>query len=132
MVVDNVENDCDAERMRAIDKALEISGPTIKPRRSKEVYPVITPAELARKLRDRHDFNTGDAKTGERCKLAGCRLPCALPSKGADMQLVDDELLPWQATPSHICPTKGVRVNDLGRAVWSVGLIAGGGVGQGN
>ena len=130
MVVDDVENDGDAERMRSIDKAAEIIWPTIKPCRGKEVYPVITPAEPAGELRDRHDFNTRDAKTGERCELAGCRLPCALPREGADMQFIDDELLTWQAAPSDIRPTKGVRVNDLGRAVWSFGLIAGGGVRQ--
>src|SRR5450631_3187911 len=110
MVVDDVENDGDAERMRSIDKATEIIGPTIKPCRSKEDYPVITPAEPAGELRDRHDFNTRDAKTGERCELAGCRLPCALPSEGADMQLIDDELLTWEAAPTDIRPTKGVGV----------------------
>src|ERR1700677_3446064 len=130
MVVDDVENDGDAERMRAIDKATEIIGPTIKPCRSKDVYPVITPAEPARELRDRHQFNTRDAKAGERCELAGCRMPCALPSEGADMQLIDDELLTRQAAPSNIRPTKSARVNDLRRAVWSVGLIAGGRVRQ--
>src|ERR1700688_4665073 len=44
MVVDDVENDGDAERMRSIDKATEIVRPTVEPRWGKEVYPLITPA----------------------------------------------------------------------------------------
>jgi hypothetical protein len=125
MIVHDVENNGDAERMRSIDKATEVVRPTIEPCRRKEVYPVITPAEPAGELRDRHDFDTRDAKTGERCQLAGRRLPRPLPSEGADVQFIDDELLPWQTVPFDIRPAEGVGVNDLRRAVWSVGLIAG-------
>ena len=50
MVVDDVEDDGDAERMRAVDEAAEIVGPAVEPGRREEVDAVIAPAEPAREI----------------------------------------------------------------------------------
>src|SRR5437016_14197302 len=66
VVVDDVENDGQAKPMGTVDEAAEIIRAAIEPGRREKVDAVIAPAETARKLRHRHDFNAGDPKLGER------------------------------------------------------------------
>src|ERR1043166_500697 len=66
VVVDNVENDREAERMRAVDKGAEIVGPAIKTRRREQIDAVISPTEASGKIGDRHEFEAGDAELRER------------------------------------------------------------------
>ena len=56
MVVDDVENHAQAMPMRGIDEAAEIVGRAVEPRRRKQIDAVVSPAEAALKLGDRHDF----------------------------------------------------------------------------
>ena len=56
MVVNDVENHAQAMLMRRIDEAAKIVGRAIQPRRREQIDAVVTPAEAALKLGDRHDF----------------------------------------------------------------------------
>src|SRR5438132_7186895 len=44
MVVDDVENDADAERMRPLDEPPQIVGPAVQARRRKQIHTVVPPA----------------------------------------------------------------------------------------
>src|SRR5437868_11953836 len=62
VVVDDVENDTEAKTMGAVDKTPEVVGASIQARRRKQVDAVIAPAETARKVRQRHYLESGDAQ----------------------------------------------------------------------
>ena len=65
MIVDDVEDDADPERVGAIDEAAQIVGLAVKPRRREQRHAVVTPAEAAGEIRDRHHLDDGDAELGE-------------------------------------------------------------------
>src|ERR1700730_15346946 len=93
MVVDDVEDDGNSESMGAVDKAAEIDRPAVEPGWCEEVDAVVSPAEPAREFRHGHNFEAGDTELGESRQLTRSGFPAAIRGKGADMQLVDDELL---------------------------------------
>src|SRR5204863_9277242 len=99
MVVDDIEDDGDAERVRGIDKPAEIVGLPIEPGRREKIDAVIAPAKAAGEFSHRHDLNAGDAKHGKSEQLAPRGLPGALWGEGADMQLINNELLARQPAP---------------------------------
>ena len=65
MVVDDVEDDRDAVRVRAVDKAAEIVRAAVEAGRREQIDPVIAPAEAAGKIGDRHQLDAGDAERGQ-------------------------------------------------------------------
>ena len=109
MVVDDVEDHRDAERVRAIDEAAEIVRATVEPGRREQIDPVIAPAEAAREIGDRHQLDAGDAECGEFRQFARGRLPAPLRGEGADMHLVDDQLLARAAAPALVGPAERGR-----------------------
>src|SRR3954470_1514156 len=54
----------------------------------------------------------------------------ALGREGADVQLIDDPLLPRAAAPIRIAPSMGSGVDHLARPMYVLGLVAGGRVGH--
>ena len=131
MVVDDVEDDGDAERVGAIDEAAEIVGPAVEPGRREQVDAIISPAEPAREIRHGHHFDAGDAELGERRQLARSRLPASLRGEGADMHLVDDQLARARR-PRHAASLQAKRpgIDDFRRPVRPLRLKARGRVGQ--
>ena len=77
MVVDDVENDAEAERMGPIDKTAEVVGSAIEPGRREEIDAVVTPTEAARKVGDRHDLEHGNPQLGQagNCSIAAAQFP---------------------------------------------------------
>ena len=66
VVVDDVEHDRDAERVRAIDEAAQIVRTAVRARRRIEAHAVVTPVALARKIRHRHQLDRRDAEVPQR------------------------------------------------------------------
>ena len=56
----------------------------------KKVHAVVTPAELSRKIRNRHHFNQGDSDSRQLCQLPGCGAPRSFPRERANVHFVDD------------------------------------------
>src|SRR5690242_506659 len=54
----------------------------------------------------------------------------ALGREGADVQLIDDRLLPRAAAPVRIAPNMSSGVDHLARSMHVLGLVAGGRVGH--
>ena len=122
MVVDDVEDGGDAEPVGTVDKGAELVRATVETGRRERVDPVIPPAELAGKIRHRHQFETGDPQLGQSWQFAGRFLPVPIRRKGADMQLVNDQLLAATAAPPSIGPAERARIDDLRGAVRAVRL----------
>ena len=101
MVVDDVEDDGDPECMGAVDEAAEIIGSAVKTGRREKIDAVISPAEPTGEFRHRHDFEAGDTELGESRQFSRSGFPASIRGEGADMHLVDDEVLarPTRATP---------------------------------
>src|SRR5579862_8341438 len=59
MVVNHVEDDTQAECVGTLDEAAEVIRPAVQARGSKQINPIIAPAEAARELGNRHHFNRG-------------------------------------------------------------------------
>jgi hypothetical protein len=78
MVVDDIEDDRDAETMSAVDEMAEIIGTAIEPGWREQVDAIISPAEPACEFRHRHDFKTGNAELGETRQRAPGSFPSSL------------------------------------------------------
>src|SRR6202521_4045132 len=130
MVVDDVEDDGDSEGMGAIDKAAEIDRLAVEPGWCEEVDAVVSPAEPAREFRHGHNFEAGDTELGESRQLTRSGFPAASRGEGADMQLVDNELLARAPAPRTVGPSEVPRIDDFGRSVRSLRLKSRRRVGQ--
>jgi hypothetical protein len=95
-----------------------------------EVDAVVPPAEPAREFRHGHDFEAGDAELGESRQLTRSGFPAAIRGEGADMQLVDDELLASAPAPRTVGPSKLPRIDDFGGSMRSLRLKSRRRVGQ--
>src|SRR5271163_42728 len=122
MVVDDIEDDRDAESMSAVDEMAEIIRPAVEPGGREEVDAVVSPTEPARKLRHGHNFEAGYAELGESRQLVRGGFPTSPRGESADMHLVDDELFAWDATPCVVGPGESLGIDDFRRSVRSSGL----------
>ena len=71
MVVDDVEDDRQAERVRAVDERAEVVGRAVQTRRRKREHAVVSPAESTGKLGDRHDLEDRDPGARQARQLLG-------------------------------------------------------------
>src|SRR5271163_836528 len=122
MIVDDIEDDRDAESMGTVDEMAEINRLAVKPAWREEIDAVISPTEPAGELRHRHNLEAGDAELGESRQLARGGFPTSLRSEGADMHLVDDELLARDPVPSVVGPSEVPGIDDFRRSVRSCRL----------
>ena len=122
MIVDDIEDHGDPEGMSVVYKAAKVLGPAVQAGRREEVDAVISPAEPTCELRHGHNFNAGDTEFCESRQLTRSRLPAPLRSEGADMHLVDHQLLTCDTAPSNVGPSEAFRIDDLRRPVWSFRL----------
>ena len=89
VVVDDVENHAEPERVRAVDEPPQIVRPPVGAGGREEIDAVVAPAETAGELGDRHHLDAGDAQRLQPRQLACGRRPGALGREGADVQLVE-------------------------------------------
>ena len=129
VVVHDVEDHSDAERVRAIHEAAQIVGPAVQPRRREHVDAVVTPAEPAGEVGDRHHFDDGNAGMRQLRQLALRGRPRPFACEGADVQLVDHLARQRHAAPAHVGPFEGARIDDLRRAIRARGLKPRSGIG---
>ena len=122
MIVDDVEDDGDPEGMSTVDEAAEINRLSVKPAWGEEIDAVVSPTEPAREFRHGHNFEAGDTELGESRQLARSGFPTSLRGEGADMHLVDDELLAWDPAPCVVGPREVPGIDDFRRSVRSFRL----------
>ena len=130
MVVDDVEDDGDPESMGAVDEAAKIHRSAVEPGRREEVDAVISPAEPAGEFRHGHNFEAGDTELGESRQLTRSGFPASVRGEGADMHLVDDELLARPPAPRPVGPSEVPGIDDFRRSVRSFRLKSRRRVGQ--
>src|SRR6202521_1389406 len=114
MVVDDIEDDGDPESMGTVDEAAKIHRSAVEPGWREEVDAVISPSEPAREFRNGHNFEAGNTELGESRQLTRSGFPAAIRGEGADMQLVDNELLARAPAPRTVGPSEVTRIDDFG------------------
>ena len=125
MVVDDVEDDADAERVRAIHETPQIVGPAVQPRRRKQIDAVVAPPESALELGDGHHLDDRDAAVRELRQLRFRGRPRAFTRERAHVELVNHLALKRHARPRHVGPFERARVDDFRRPMRPLGLKSG-------
>src|SRR5215470_2457372 len=128
MVVDYIENDANSQSMSPINKTAEIVWLAIESRRCEEIYTVIAPTKTSGKLRYRHDFQYRDAGLSQLWQFTHRTDPCTFARERADVHLIDNLPFQFDALPCPISPAEFPSVDDLRRAMWTIGLEARGGI----
>ena len=82
--------------MGTVDQLLELLGRAVGGVGRVGQYAVIAPIALAGKLRQRHQFNRGDAQLGQARQVF---LDASVAAHGTDVKLVDDRRVPGR--PCH-------------------------------
>src|SRR5712671_5898987 len=104
VVVDDVQKDCEAACVTRLDEALQLVRPTVCRRRSVEKHTVITPIAASGKLRDRHQLDGRRAELGDMIEMLDRSGEVAGIGESAEVQLVENGLLPRTATPAEVGP----------------------------
>ena len=90
VVVDDVEDHRQAERVRGVDELLQAVRPAVGGLGRAQVDAVVAPAVRAGELRDRHHLDRRHAELGERLQMRDRAFEGPLGRERADVQLVDD------------------------------------------
>ena len=106
VVVDDVEADREAERVGAVDEALQRGGPAVGLVHGVGRDAVVAPVPLARERLHRHELDAGDAQLHEVREPLRGGVERARRGEGPDVQLVEDEVLPRDAGPAAVASTR--------------------------
>ena len=124
MIVDHVEQHGDAASVRRFDEGLEILWPPIGRVGGVGVDPVVAPAPAAAEVANRHDLDRGRAEFDEVIELIGRPGERSGWREGADMQLIEHDVVPGPARPA-VAPDIRLVVDRLAWPVHVPGLKAG-------
>ena len=108
--------------MRVVHESAQIVRRSVEAAGRKEIDAVITPAEFARKIRDRHHLDHGDSNSGQLRQFLRRRPPGAFARERADMHLVNDLARHFDALPVLIAPVEPRGIHDTRRPVDSLRL----------
>src|SRR5579863_9313193 len=130
MVVDNVQHHRDATSMRRRDQRLQFVRSAIHGFGRERQNAVIAPAAFAWEVRNRHELDDADSELLEMIETRLRTGKGPFRAEGANMQLVNDRLVPGPAAPAVLLPAEGKRVHDLAVAMHIVRVTARSGVGH--
>jgi hypothetical protein len=99
MVVDHIEHDGESFLVACINQSAETGGPAIGALRRVQRCPVVSPITASGELRHRHDLDGGDAQLAELGQVLDDSFEGAHWCKGADVQLVENQLGGRDALP---------------------------------
>src|SRR5580704_12623976 len=104
MVVDHVEHDRDSYPMAGIDQALESIAPAVGILNGEGIRAVVSPVSVARKLGDRHYFNSGNSQIFERIQTRNDGIEGALGRERPDVQFINYVMGQRYPAPTMIGP----------------------------
>ena len=127
VVVDHVENHRQAMAVGGVDQVFELFGSAVGGLGRVGQNPVVAPIAITGELRQRHQFDRGDAQIDEARQVL---LDFTETAERTDVQFVDHRLVPWPAQPGAVLPLIGEGIDHHAVAVDIAGLRAGGRVGH--
>ena len=131
MVVDDVEENGEAKGVRAVDEPPQGIGRAVLACRGEEVHPVVAPVPPPGKRPDRQELDRAHPEIPQVGQPIGHRLERARAAEGADVELVDHEILEGRGAPRLVGPLERCRVDQLRGAVHALRLRARGRIGKG-
>jgi hypothetical protein len=129
VVVDHVEQDPEAAGVAGVDQPAQAVGPAVGVVRRPQVHAVVAPAAPPRELGHRHELDGVDSQVDQVVEAADGAVERALGRERPDVDLVQHRMGQVEAPPFVVAPGEGVRVDDPGQPVHTVGLVAGAGIG---
>ena len=115
--------------MAGVDQPLQALRPAVAVLRRVGKHPVVAPVPRARELGDRHDLDGRDAQIAEVAQPGDDAVERALGREGADVQLVEDQVLAADALPAAVGPGEPIRPDDRRRPMDPLGLPERAGIG---
>ena len=88
MVVNHIEDHCDPEPVRLINKPAKVVRRAVEPCRGEQVHSVVAPAEAACEIGHWHHLKDRDSKVSQRGQFPNRCLPRTLGRESADMHLI--------------------------------------------
>ena len=122
MIIDHVEKHHQPAQMRLVDQRLEILGPAIGAVGRVPQHAVVAPVAGSGEIRQRHQFQRGDAGLYEMIEFLDHGAIAAVLREGADMGFDDDGLLPRPSAPIGGAPRISGVIDHLARAEDVFGL----------
>src|SRR5262245_9133235 len=123
VVVYDVEDHAEADRMGAVDEASEVVGRAVEARRREQIHAVVAPAEFSWEIGHRHDLYHGYSQMSEFVEFTRSRGPRAFTGERPDVHFINDLTVRIHPTPVVIGPFEPLRIYDLRRAMRAFGLI---------
>src|SRR5262245_1752107 len=111
VIVDDIEKDHQAARMRRVDECAQIVGPAIGAVGRIEQDAVVAPVVLAREIGNRHQLDRRQSGLDDMVELLHCRAKRAAARECADMKLQERRVFP-RPSPPVICPPFDAVVTD--------------------
>jgi hypothetical protein len=130
VVVDDVEQHAEPDRVGAIDEAAEVVGLPVEPARGEEIHAVVAPAEAAGEIGDRHEDHGRDPHVLQVVEAFRRRRPRAFRGEGAHVDFIEHLAARRNPFPGLVGPGERARVDDLRRSVGAPGLEAGRRIGE--
>jgi len=113
VVVDDVQDHHQPERVRGIDKTLQVVRTAVRRVGRKRQHAVVPPVARAGEVGHRHQLDDGDAECLQLAQSRRGRRERALGGEGSDMQFVDNGALPRPPSPVLAAPGVRQRVHHL-------------------
>ena len=123
VVVNDVEQYRDSALVRSLDKGLEVLGSSVARVRGVRKGSVVAPVPPAFEVADRHDLDGRDPEVREVVQFKGGSRKHALRRESADMEFVENDVVPFAAVPGFLPPVRA-RIYYLARSVDVVRLKA--------
>ena len=117
VVVDDVEQHHELTLVRALNEAFEIIGRAVAVLGRKRQHAVVAPIVFAARVGERHELDRGNTEITKIVQLPRGGREGSCLGERADVQLVDDGLVPRPAAPVAVGPRKRGRVDHLARCV---------------
>ena len=124
VVVHDVEKDHQAVAVHGFDQTLQIVGSAVARIGREGEHAVVAPVATPRKIGDRHQLDRGHAEIRQIGQALDRRAKGTSGRESADVQLVDDRLVPRPAGPVAIVPFEHRGIDHFARAVRIVGIRA--------
>ena len=129
MIVNRIKQHRDSAGVRGLDQRFEIIGTPIGRVRRIWQHAIIAPIAPARKIRHRHQLDRGHAEPDQMVELTDGRAKRAFIGEGADMKLIEHDVVPFAARPLD-GPVIARGIDDFARTVDVLGLEPRNGIGN--
>src|SRR6202008_1025307 len=105
--------------MRSAYETAKIIGGTIRMTRGVERHSIVAPVPVPRKIRNWHYFDDSNSEPDQMFKMIDNREIGPSRRERTKRQFINGPVGDVGPAPSFVCPTKGRRIDNLGRTMYA-------------